>query len=58
MTIAGTWDVTIKTPIGSLAVVYTVTETVGAQSGSATSGTRGACGTSPSTEHVPPGGSR
>ena len=36
MTIAGTWDVTIKTPIGSLAVVYTFTETVGVQSGSAT----------------------
>jgi hypothetical protein len=32
----GTWDVTIKTPIGSLAVVYTFTETVAAQSGSAT----------------------
>jgi hypothetical protein len=36
VTIAGTWDVTIKTPIGSLAVVYTFTETVGAQTGSAT----------------------
>jgi hypothetical protein len=34
--LAGTWDVTIKTPIGSLAVVYTFTETGGAQSGSAT----------------------
>jgi hypothetical protein len=36
VTIAGTWDVTIKTPIGSLAVIYTFTETNGAQSGSAT----------------------
>jgi hypothetical protein len=36
VTIVGTWDVTIKTPIGSLAVVYTFIETVGAQSGSAT----------------------
>jgi hypothetical protein len=34
--LSGTWDVTIKTPIGSLAVVYTFTETVDAQSGSAT----------------------
>jgi hypothetical protein len=34
--LSGTWDVTIKTPIGSLAVVYTFTETVDAQSGSTT----------------------
>ncbi|MDT5335502.1 MAG: hypothetical protein QOD90_1007 [Mycobacterium sp.] len=32
----GTWDVTIKTPIGSLAVTYTFTESDGAPSGSAT----------------------
>jgi hypothetical protein len=34
--LAGTWDVRIKTPIGSLAAVYTFTESGGAQSGSAT----------------------
>jgi hypothetical protein len=32
----GIWDVTIKTPIGSLAVIYTFTESDGAPSGSAT----------------------
>jgi hypothetical protein len=32
----GTWDVTIKTPIGSLAVVYTFAESDGAPTGSAT----------------------
>jgi hypothetical protein len=36
MSLLGTWDVTIKTPIGSLAVVYEFTEAVGVQSGSAT----------------------
>jgi hypothetical protein len=34
--IAGDWDVTIKTPIGSLAVRYTFTEQDGALIGSAT----------------------
>ncbi|HET7740877.1 MAG TPA: hypothetical protein VFL67_09540 [Mycobacterium sp.] len=34
--LAGTWDVTIKTPIGSLAVVYLFTESAGALCGSAT----------------------
>jgi hypothetical protein len=29
MSLLGTWDVTIKTPIGSLAVVYQFTEAVG-----------------------------
>jgi hypothetical protein len=29
MSIAGVWDVTIKTPIGSLATVYEFTETAG-----------------------------
>jgi hypothetical protein len=32
----GTWDVTIKTPIGSLAVVYVIDESDGAPTGSAT----------------------
>jgi hypothetical protein len=32
----GTWDVTIKTPIGSLAVVYTFAESDGVPTGSAT----------------------
>jgi hypothetical protein len=36
MSIAGDWDVTIKTPIGSLAVRYTFTEQDGALTGSAT----------------------
>jgi hypothetical protein len=36
MVLEGTWDVTIKTPIGSLAVVYEFTENVGALAGSAT----------------------
>jgi hypothetical protein len=35
MSIVGDWDVTIKTPIGSLAVVYTFTDD-GAIAGSAT----------------------
>lgn len=34
--IVGDWDVTIKTPIGSLAVVYTFSDRGGAVSGSAT----------------------
>lgn len=36
MSIAGDWDVTIKTPIGSLAVRYTFTEQDGALTGFAT----------------------
>ena len=36
MTIVGDWDVTIKTPIGSLAVVYTFTEHDGNLEGTAT----------------------
>jgi len=36
MTLAGTWDVTVKTPIGSLAVTYVFTETAGGLRGSAT----------------------
>jgi hypothetical protein len=36
MTLLGTWDVTIKTPIGSLAVTYVFTESAGALAGSAT----------------------
>ncbi|KAA0083550.1 hypothetical protein CIW52_14325 [Mycolicibacterium sp. P9-64] len=36
MTIIGEWDVTIKTPIGSMAVVYEFTESEGALAGSAT----------------------
>ena len=36
MSIVGAWDVTIKTPIGSLAVVYEFTETGGVHTGSAT----------------------
>jgi len=32
----GEWDVTIKTPIGSMAVVYAFTESGGALAGSAT----------------------
>jgi hypothetical protein len=36
MSILGDWDVTIKTPIGSLAVVYTFTERDGALRGTAT----------------------
>jgi hypothetical protein len=36
MVLEGTWDVIIKTPIGSLAVVYEFTESVGALAGSAT----------------------
>jgi hypothetical protein len=35
MSIAGDWDVTIKTPIGSLAVRYTFTEQDGALTGCA-----------------------
>ncbi|WP_029115171.1 hypothetical protein [Mycobacterium sp. URHB0044] len=34
--ITGDWDVTIKTPIGSLAVAYAFTESDGAITGSAT----------------------
>jgi hypothetical protein len=34
--LAGTWDVSIKTPIGSLSVVYVFTESAGALAGSAT----------------------
>ena len=36
MSIIGDWDVTIKTPIGSLAVTYVFTESAGALTGSAT----------------------
>ncbi len=36
MTILGDWDVTIKTPIGSLAVAYTFTEQDGTLAGTAT----------------------
>ena len=36
MSIVGDWDVTIKTPIGSLAVVYQFTEDGGALVGTAT----------------------
>ncbi len=36
MSITGDWDVTIKTPIGSLAVVYTFTEHDGTLAGTAT----------------------
>jgi hypothetical protein len=36
MSIIGAWDVTIKTPIGSMAVVYVFTESAGALAGSAT----------------------
>ena len=36
MNIAGDWDVTIKTPIGSLAVVYTFTQDGGTLTGTAT----------------------
>ncbi|HEV7422231.1 MAG TPA: hypothetical protein VGO30_20650 [Mycobacterium sp.] len=36
MTLAGTWDVTIKTPIGTLAVAYTFTESDGNLAGTAT----------------------
>ena len=32
----GDWDVTIKTPIGSLAVIYTFTEEDGTLAGTAT----------------------
>jgi hypothetical protein len=35
MNITGDWDVTIKTPIGSLAVVYTFTDEDGTLTGSA-----------------------
>ncbi len=34
--VVGDWDVTIKTPIGSLAVVYTFTERDGVVAGTAT----------------------
>ena len=36
MSIVGDWDVTIKTPIGSLAVVYSFTAEGGVIGGSAT----------------------
>jgi hypothetical protein len=36
MDLIGEWDVTIKTPIGSMAVVYVFTESGGALAGSAT----------------------
>jgi hypothetical protein len=36
MDLIGEWDVTIKTPIGSLHVLYVFTESVGALAGSAT----------------------
>jgi hypothetical protein len=36
MDLTGEWDVTIKTPIGSMAVVYVFTESEGALAGSAT----------------------
>jgi hypothetical protein len=36
VSIAGDWDFTIKTPIGSLAVVYTFTEHDGTLAGTAT----------------------
>jgi hypothetical protein len=36
MNILGDWDVTIKTPIGSLAVTYTFTDDDGAVAGTAT----------------------
>jgi hypothetical protein len=36
MDLIGEWDVTIKTPIGSMAVVYEFTESDGALTGSAT----------------------
>jgi hypothetical protein len=36
VSILGDWDVTIKTPIGSLAVAYTFTERDGALAGTAT----------------------
>lgn len=35
--IAGTWDVTVKSPVGDLAVVYTFTEDAGVLAGSASS---------------------
>ena len=34
-TVAGTWDVTLKTPIGTLTAVYTFTETAGGLTGEA-----------------------
>jgi hypothetical protein len=37
--IAGTWDLTLKTPIGSLAVVYTFTDAAGVVTGTAESKT-------------------
>jgi hypothetical protein len=36
MSIVGDWDVSIKTPIGSLAVLYTFTDKDGALAGTAT----------------------
>jgi hypothetical protein len=37
VSIEGVWDVTIKTPIGSLAIVYEFTESGGTPTGSASS---------------------
>ncbi|WP_230393854.1 hypothetical protein [Plantactinospora alkalitolerans] len=34
-TVVGTWDLRLKTPVGSLAVVYTFTETAGVIAGTA-----------------------
>ena len=36
-TIEGTWDLALRTPIGTLAVVYTFTDTGGGLAGTATS---------------------
>ncbi|MDT5014274.1 MAG: hypothetical protein QOD39_434 [Mycobacterium sp.] len=36
MELTGVWDVTVKTPIGSLAVVYTFTDDDGSVAGTAT----------------------
>lgn len=36
MSITGDWDVTIKTPVGTLAVLYTFTDVEGALAGTAT----------------------
>jgi hypothetical protein len=36
MRLPGNWDVTIKTPVGSLSVAYTFTQSAGVTTGSAT----------------------
>ncbi|MFI1912905.1 hypothetical protein [Nocardia sp. NPDC020380] len=36
MSIVGTWDLTLRTPIGSLAIVYTFTDSDGTVRGTAT----------------------